>query len=125
MCTIGEEDRSSVRANLSKHTGYTGISVLHRLHKLYEFDVIRDTVFDMMHNLPLNVVRKHVKRVMDEGIVDRNVLESKLSLMPWTAGYILELILHACIYIYMAHLLGSTCGRCLECCLTLLIEVQI
>ncbi|CAB4019148.1 Hypothetical predicted protein [Paramuricea clavata] len=72
MCTIGEEDRSSVRANLSKHTAYTGISVLHRLHKIYEFDVIRDTVFDMMHNLPLNVVRKHVKRVMDEGIVDKN-----------------------------------------------------
>ena len=86
MCNIGEEERSSVRANLSKHTGYTGISILHRMHKLYEFDVIRDLVFDMMHNLPLNVVRKHVKRVMDEGIVDMSVLERKLSLMPWTAG---------------------------------------
>lgn len=89
MRTIAEEERCSVRANLSKHTGYTGISVLHRLYKLYEFDVIRDTVFDMMHNLPLNVVRKHVKRVIDEGIVEKNVLESKLSLMPWTAGYAL------------------------------------
>ncbi|CAB3977436.1 Hypothetical predicted protein [Paramuricea clavata] len=62
------------------------VLVLHRLHKLYELDVIRDTVFDMMHHLPLNVVRKHVKRVMDEGIVDKNVSENKLSLMPWTAG---------------------------------------
>ena len=88
MCSIGEEERCSVRVNLSKHTGYTGISVLHRLHKLYKFDVIRDTVFDMMHNLPLNVVRKHIKRVIDEGIVDKSVLESKLSRMPWTAGYV-------------------------------------
>ena len=46
MCTIGEEERCSVRVNLSKNTGYTGISILHRLHKLYGFDVIQDTVFD-------------------------------------------------------------------------------
>ena len=62
MCTIGEEERCSVRATLSKCSGYTGISILHRLHKLYGFDVIQDTVFDMMHNLPLNVVRKYIKR---------------------------------------------------------------
>ena len=92
MRTIGEEDRCSVQANLSKRTGYTGISVLHRLHKLYGFDVIQDTVFDMMHNLPLNVVRKHIKRVIEEGKVDKNVLEHKLSLMPWTAGYAMKLL---------------------------------
>ncbi len=101
MRTIGEEERCSVRADLSKRTGYTGISILHRLHKLYGFDVIRDTVFDMMHNLPLNVVRKHIKRVIEGGMVDKNVLQHKLSLMPWTAGYVLEL-LHP--YNYMTHL---------------------
>jgi hypothetical protein len=92
MCTIGEEEHCSVRSDLSKRTGYTGISILHRLHKLYGFDVIQDTVFDMMHNLPLNVVRKHVKRVIEEGMVDKNVLQHKLSLMPWTAGNVLELL---------------------------------
>ena len=46
MCTMGEEERCSVRVNLSKNTGYTGISILHRIHKLYGFDVIQDTVFD-------------------------------------------------------------------------------
>ena len=92
MCTIGEEERCSVRVNLSKNTGYTGISILHRLHKLYGFDVIQDTVFDMMHNLPLNVVRKHIKRVIEGGMVEKNVLEHKLSLMPWTAGYTLKFL---------------------------------
>ena len=92
MCTIGEEERCSVRSDLSKRTGYTGISILHRLHKLYGFDVIQDTVFDMMHNLPLNVVRKHVKRVIEEGMVDKNVLQHKFSLIPWTAGNVLELL---------------------------------
>jgi hypothetical protein len=46
----------------------------------------------MMHNLPLNVVRKHVKRVIEEGMVDKNVLQHKFSLIPWTAGNVLELL---------------------------------
>ena len=77
MCTIGEEERCSVRVNLSKNTGYTGISILHRLHKLYRFDVIQDTVFDMMHNLPLNVVRKHIKRVIEGGMVEKKCVRTQ------------------------------------------------
>ena len=46
----------------------------------------------MMHNLPLNVVRKHIKRVIEGGMVDKNVLEHKLSMMPWTAGYTLKFL---------------------------------
>ena len=49
---IADEDRPTVCERLSRESGYTGLSILCRLHKLYGFDVIKDTVFDVMHNLP-------------------------------------------------------------------------
>lgn len=53
MRESSEEDRSTVHQRPSKESGYTGLGILHRLSKLYGFDVIRDIVFDVMHNIPL------------------------------------------------------------------------
>ena len=63
MTAIHSEDRPSVRARLSENSGYTGLSILHRLYKLYKFDVFKDLVYDVMHNIPLNVA---ACRVPDE-----------------------------------------------------------
>ena len=85
MLEIEEEDRSSVRAALARQSGYTGLSILHRLNKLYGFNVIVDTVFDMMHNIPLNVVRKDLNRDLSDEAVDKSVLDKRLKAMPWTS----------------------------------------
>ena len=45
---------------MSKKEGFTGLSIFHRLHKLYGFDFLRDMVFDEMHNIALNGVSNHL-----------------------------------------------------------------
>ena len=40
MKEIDAEDRRTVRERLSRDTGYTGLSILHRLNSLYGFDEI-------------------------------------------------------------------------------------
>lgn len=85
MSQIEEEDRTTVRANLARESGYTGLSILHRLHKMYGFNVLTDTVFDMMHNIPLNVVSKHLNRYLSEEMVDKSILDKRLQAIPWTS----------------------------------------
>lgn len=84
MREISEEDRTSVRQRLRKESGYTGLSILHRLSKLYGFDVLKDTVYDVMHNFPLNVVGNILKELIASGKLD-NSLEK----FPWITGIIL------------------------------------
>ena len=86
MTTIGEEDRPTTRANLGRDTGYTGISILHRLFKLYGFNVITDLVVDMMHNLPMNVAATLIKKLIEEEKIDTEQIDRRLKLMPWPAG---------------------------------------
>ena len=56
MTEIEQEERTTVKDRMSKESGFMGVSLLHRLHKLYKFDVIKDLVFDVMHLVPLNLV---------------------------------------------------------------------
>ena len=70
MSEISEEGRPTVRQRLSRESGYTGLSILHRLNKLYGFDVLKDTVFDVMHNIPLNVVGSLLKELIASGKLD-------------------------------------------------------
>lgn len=88
MSEIAEEDR--VRQRLSRDSGYTGLSILHRLSKLYGFDVLKDTVFDLMHNLPLNVVGNLLKELITSGKLDAKVADDRLKKFPWTAGIVLH-----------------------------------
>ena len=62
---ISEEDRKTVRANKSRTSGYTGLSILYRLHKLYGFDNFEDLVYDAMHNLATNVISAQLKSFID------------------------------------------------------------
>ena len=87
MTAIDDEDRPSVRARLSRNSGYTGLSILHRLHKLYKFDVFKDLVFDVMHNIPLNVAARQIKKWIDSEAIDKDVVEQRLNSFPWTAGW--------------------------------------
>ncbi len=86
MKRVEAEDRVSVRANLAKETGFTGLSILHRLHDLYGFDVHRDLVFDAMHNIPLNVASNHLHYYLNEGILSPAEIEERLKIVPWTPG---------------------------------------
>ena len=54
---IEEEERITVKQEKSKNTGYTGLSIFHRLYPLYHFQYDKDFVYDEMHGLPLNVVK--------------------------------------------------------------------
>ena len=86
MAAIDTDDRRTVRAQLSRNSGYTGLSVLHMLYKLYKFDVFKDLVFDVMPNIPLNVAANKVKNWIDSEVIDKHVVEERLKSFPWTAG---------------------------------------
>ena len=83
---VDQEDRITVRRKLASQVGFTGLSILHRLHRLYKFDVIKDMVFDTMHTLILRVVQRHLQFYLDKGFFKNSVLDARLNAMPWTAG---------------------------------------
>lgn len=57
---------------------FTGLSQLSVLYDLYGFDVLFDTPIDLMHNLPMNPVKKHLRHLLDSGNIDRDLIESRL-----------------------------------------------
>lgn len=81
MKTLEEEERPTYFQRMSRDSGLLGLSVLHRLYSLYGFDVLRDTVFDAMHLLPLNVVKNHIERWITQGYLDKKDLNTNLSKM--------------------------------------------
>lgn len=86
MAEIEQEERITVALERSKETGFLGVSQLHRLHKLYNFDVLRDLVFDAMHLVPLNLVKRRLDYLISNSLVDRDKLQEALTQMPWTTG---------------------------------------
>ena len=86
MTRVNEEDRVSVRQRLASQTGFTGLSILHRLHRLYKFDVLRDLVFDTMHTLVLRVLHCHLNYYAEKEYLRDAEVERRLKMMPWTAG---------------------------------------
>lgn len=85
MKAVEEEERPSAHAQLAKESGFTGLSILHRLSKLYEFDILNDMVYDAMHNITLNVVSQHLHHYAEQGFLKGEV-EHRLKSVPWTAG---------------------------------------
>ena len=51
---------------------------------LYGFHLLIDTPIDLMHNLPMNPVKKHLRCLFDTGNVNRDLIESRLSNFLWT-----------------------------------------
>lgn len=90
MKALEEEERPTYFQRMSKENGLLGLSVLHRLYPLYGFDVLRDTVFDAMHQLPLNVVKNNFERWISQGYLDKKDLDTNLAKMPWTVGVCLK-----------------------------------
>lgn len=93
MKCADDEDRTSVRAEIAKSSGFTGLCILHRLRALYGFDVLKHLVIDAMHNIPLNVVRNHIYHYIDDGIIPAHVVEERLLKIPWTQGK-LHVVIH-------------------------------
>ena len=66
MKEIDQEEGPSVRANKSKETGFTGLSILHQLNSLYGFNIMQNLVFDAIHNISLNVASHHLHYYFNE-----------------------------------------------------------
>lgn len=83
---VDEEDCGTVCEKLASEVGFTGLSILHRLHRLNKFDVIKDMVFDTMHTLILQVVQRHLQFYLDKGYFRNSVFDATLCELSWTAG---------------------------------------
>lgn len=86
MIAIGQEERVTVMEKKSREIGFLGLSILHRLHKLYKFDVIKDLVFDVMHLVPLNLVKRRFEYLLSNSLLDTEQLQEALQKVPWTQG---------------------------------------
>lgn len=91
MQTAAMEERPSVHASIAKDCGFTGICIMHCLYAAYGFNSLCDLVFDVMHILPLNIIKRQVlgiKSIFQAGC------EERLDSVPWTAGLSHEQALH-------------------------------
>ena len=97
---INNEDRKTVRASKSRSSGYTGLTIFYRLHKLYRFDIFKDLVVDTMHNIPTNVIAAQLKNFTQTMKIDAAKVEERLKLFPWSAGmYMFQIKLSRDYYI--------------------------
>ena len=76
---------------MSRNSGYTGHSILHQLKKLYGFDVSKDLVYDMVHNIPLNVISSLLNSFIKAEEFDLLAVYNILERFPWTPGMIIPL----------------------------------
>lgn len=77
MEEVDNEDRPTVRQRLASQTGFTGLSVLHQLYRLYQFDVLNDLIFDTMHTLVLRVLNCHLQYYTEQGLLKNAELGRK------------------------------------------------
>ena len=82
MFEIEQEERVTVRERRSRESGFLGVSLLHRLHRLYKFDVIKDLVFDVMHLVPLNLVKRRFEYFLSNSLLDTEQLQPALEKIP-------------------------------------------
>ena len=85
---IDEEERSTVRQRMSRDTGYTGLSILHRLYPLYGFLYDESTVYDEMHTISLNVVKNALLdlRIDSRNGIDWSKVDDRLNQIPSPSG---------------------------------------
>lgn len=99
---------------------------------LYGFDVCWDLVFDVMHNLPPNVVKHHLKWFADLELVQHADLEKQRKRMPWTPGIFCSM--HAIMIIHTrnsysilwapTYLRIATCHICTFNCTMILFPIS-
>ena len=86
MEEIEYEDRSSIKSKLAKESGYTGKSHLIRLNALYGFDISKDMVYDTMHNIPMNIVKKYLDYLVDNDHLNGEEVEKRIENIMWSKG---------------------------------------
>eukprot|EP00731_Ephydatia_muelleri_P005339 Em0002g1515a len=91
MKDIECEDRPTVHATMARESGFTGLSILHRLYAAYGFNILKDLTFDAMHDVTLNIIHHHLLRYLEAGILSRNEIDVRLAAIPWTSGILLTL----------------------------------
>ena len=62
MKDIECEDRPTVHATMARESGFTGLSILHRLYAAYGFNILKDLTFDAMHDITLNIIHHHLRK---------------------------------------------------------------
>ena len=87
MNDIEQEERQTYFLRRSRDAGFNGLSLLHRLNPLYQFNILTDLVFDAMHLLPLNIVKNHFTKLLSGEVMDERGLAQQLKQMPWTTDY--------------------------------------
>lgn len=72
-----------------QESGYTGLSILYRLHYLYGFLYDRHLVYDEMHTVHLNIVKNAVLSLKEEGddTLDWATADKRLKDFPWTTEF--------------------------------------
>ena len=75
-----------MRQRSASEHGFTGPSILHRLHCLYKFNCLEDFVFDAMHTILLRNVKRHLDHYKEKGFLNDSRVTAHLSKIPWTAG---------------------------------------
>ena len=81
MKEVDDKDRPTVRQRFASQRGFTGLSILYNLHRLY--DVL---TFDTIHTLALHVNNHHLQYYNELGLLKNPVLGKRLQKIPWTAG---------------------------------------
>ena len=83
-----EEERITVKKKKAKESGYTGLSILHRLNKLYGFEYDKDLVYDELHAFPLNVVKNQLLMFKEDenDAINWKEVDKRLKNFPWTNG---------------------------------------
>ena len=56
MNVVEDEDRVTVRQKIASECGFHGVSTPNWLSQLYDFIVLTDMVFNLMHTLILKIV---------------------------------------------------------------------
>ena len=105
LCEIEEEERITVRQKQARESGYTGLSILHRLHALYGFEYDCHMVYDELHGISLNAVKNHIASLKgsEEESIDWKEVDSQLKKVPWTHGNVIS-----ALYMYVKYCI---CGR--------------
>lgn len=88
LCEIEEEESITVKQTRAIESGYTGLSILHRLHPLYGFEYERHMVYDEPHGISLNAVKNHnaLLKADDDEPVDWKEVDLQLRNVQWTHG---------------------------------------
>ena len=105
---------------MSRDTGYTGLSILHRLYPLYGFLYDESTVYDEMHTISLNVVKNALLDLRIDGRngIDWSKVDDRLNQIPWPSGmssqmsivFVLAFNRIFCLYIIFGPILHFACN---------------